>query len=339
MNTHNTELTTTDMQVTALDTVGLDWIAEATKRRAASLNVGHDWTMSTALDDKLVDAFVDNQTSVHTRSKYRRDLDSFTAFVASRAACLRSVGREDVAAFADSLTGAPKSRRERLATVKSFYGWCVKSGALRFNPALTVKLPSAPSAIHERILSPETADAIVNHAKSPRDRALLALLFRSGARVSEVLSLTWHDVRTESNGAVTIRFTRAKQNADAKVVNVSSQVHGQDVAAALAQLRREGQRDSDRVFTSHRAPYGALVASDAWRAVKAAAAAAGVVDDDGVVRISPHWFRHGCASNLVRKGFGVETVCKYLGHASVQTTMQYVHLNKTLDMTSAFTRL
>lgn len=304
----------------------------STTNLLASVNVGHDLKLSKAADDMLVDLFVRCYQSAHTSSKYRRDLDAFTAYVYSLpdVDSIRSVSAVDLQAFADSLTGAPKSRRERLATVRSFYAWCVKSGALRFNPAATLRLPAAATALHERIMTPKQVGDIINATKSARDRALVTFLFRSGVRVSELLRLRWSDVVVNGDGSAVITIVRSKQDSDDHVVNVTPQGHAADMVSALLALRPAGVPDDAVVFRSARAPFGPLVASDVWRIVKAAAKAA------GVDKASPHWLRHACATTIIGGTKDLASSSLYMGHKSMQTTMKYHHLVGPIDMSSAF---
>ena len=298
----------------------------------ATINVGHDVKLSKAADDVLVDTFVGCYESKYTAAKYRRDLESFVTFVRQLpdVDSVRGVSALYLHGFAESVTGAPRSRRERLATVRSFYAWCVKAGALRFNPAATLRLPAAATALHERILSPDKVARIIDATTSARDRALVTFMFRSGARVSEVVGLKWSDIVVNGDGSAVITIVRAKQDNDAKVTAVTPQLHAADMVSALLALRPEGATDDGLVFRSARAPHGPLVASDAWRIVKAAAVAA------GLDKVSPHWLRHACATAIISRTKDLASSSLYMGHKSMQTTMKYHHLVGPIDMSSAF---
>ena len=150
-----------------------------------------------------------------------------------------------------------------------------------------------------------------------RDRALLELLYATGARVSEVLALNVDDASALEHGAGVLTVT-GKGNKQ-RLVPVGS--HAQDALQAyLVRVRPSfATGKSHALFLNTRG--GALSRQSAWTAIKQAAERAGVHKD-----ISPHTLRHSFATHLLEGGADVRTVQELLGHASVTTTQIYTHV-------------
>ena len=295
-------------------------------------NVGTEYRASE--DQQLVAMFLAGRAAATTR-KYERDLQSFFQFTGERS--YRSVNLETLQQWSASLSGAPKSVRERIATVRSFFAWSTKLGALRLNPAAMLSVPKVRETLHERLLTDNERKAILNATNSQRDRVLIAFLFQSGCRVSELVSLRVKDLRFDVDGSVAVILYRQKTN-DTTTQRYSSQ-------STIVQLLREltsGFTADDYVFRSSGVPAtittraaankdGKLDTSAVWRIVRAAAKRAGVQKP-----VSTHWLRHACATRLVQREPNLHNVAQWLGHSSIQTTMRYVHVVGSLDLSHHF---
>jgi integrase/recombinase XerD len=295
-------------------------------------NVGTEYR--SAEDQQLVAMFLAGRAAATTR-KYERDLQSFFQFIGDRS--FRSVNLETLQQWSSSLSGAPKSVRERIATVRSFFAWSTKLGALRLNPAAMLSVPNVREALHERLLTDDERIAILDATLSQRDRMLVAFLFVSGCRVSELVALRVKDLRFDVDGSVAVTLTRQKTN-DTTTQRYSAQ---SSVAQGLRELV-DGCTPDDYVFRSTGVPTtittraaankgGKLDTSAVWRVVRAAAKRAGVQK-----RVSPHWLRHACATRLVQREQNLHSVSQWLGHSSIQTTMRYVHVVGSLDLSHHF---
>ena len=98
----------------------------------------------------------------------------------------------DLQAFADSIAGAPRTRAQVLAAVKSLLTFCAKLGALPFNVGAALRAPNVPDGLAQRIFSEKVK--LIRDAVNGRDHAFLRLAYCSGARVSEVVSIAWRDL-------------------------------------------------------------------------------------------------------------------------------------------------
>ena len=295
-------------------------------------NYGSQYTA--ANDLQLVDMFLHGRTA-NTQRKYARDLAAFFGWLDGRS--YRSVSLLDLQLWSDSLSGAPKSIRERIATVRSFYAWSTQLGIVRLNPAAMLAVPVVREALHERIMTDAERDRLLSAATSTRDRVLLQFLFASGVRVSELVALRVKDLRFRDDGACVVSIYRKKTN------KTTTQVYGSTspIPAALRELV-DGRRAEDAVFRSTGVPAsitsrsqqnvdGPLDPSAVLRIVKAAAKRAGIDKP-----VSTHWLRHSCATRLCEREQNLHNVASWLGHNSINTTQRYVHVLGDLDLSHHF---
>jgi integrase/recombinase XerD len=291
-------------------------------------NIGHYYT---AYEDGAVLTMFLAGRKQATRRKYEGDLQRFVLWLEGRS--LSAVTLQDLQLWANSLTGAPKTVRERISTVRSFFSFAFKLGYLRFNPAELLKLPTVKDGLHERILSEQEWKALRAATCSERDYALVDFLSQSGVRVSELCALQWKDVREGEDGGVLVNIWRQKS----EKATVQKYGAGSRIASLFKKLR-EGRKDEDYVFYSYGVPatikeragqntYGRLDSSAVYRIVRAAAKRAGIEKP-----VSPHWLRHSCATRLASRVKDVAKVAEWLGHSSIASTMRYVHIVEAPDL-------
>ena len=260
--------------------------------------------------------------SRNTLAAYRRDLQDFQRFVARARLSVGSVGADDVVGYVERLRRRglkPSSIARRLSALRGFYRHLAREGGVDRDPTEHVELPR-PARPLPKALSHAVAQALVEapdiaQPRGVRDRALLELLYATGARASECLGLRLEDVNL-SAGYVICAGKGRKQ----RLVPVG--------AEALAWLRaylrdvrpRETRRrDCGRLFVNPRG--GPLSRQSLWAIVRTAAARAGVR-----ARVSPHMLRHSFASHLLEGGADLRAVQVMLGHADIGTTQIYTHL-------------
>src|SRR3954466_10289350 len=149
-------------------------------------------------DRDLVAMWVARSASPGTRRKYRAQAGRFLAFVAKPLALVR-LG--DVQAYLATLEGqAPATRANATAALKSLFSFAQETGYLRFNLGKVLKAPPVKNTLAERILDEAAVHRMLALEPSPRNRALLTLLYGGGLRISEVTGLRWRDL-TERDGA------------------------------------------------------------------------------------------------------------------------------------------
>jgi integrase/recombinase XerD len=285
---------------------------------------------------------VERGLAAHTLAAYRRDLARYQAAMSDRGrAHIGDVTVPDVAAYLAGLRQggdghpplAASSAARAMAAVRGLHAFAAAEGLAGADPASQLpppvparRLPRAMGIAEvERLIAAAApgggpaaprGTAPGSAADGPlqlRDRALLELLYGTGARISEAVGLDVDDV-----GAPTLRL--AGKGGKHRIVPVGSYaaqaldaylVRGRP---ALAAATRRG-RASPAVFLNARG--GRLSRQGAWGVLKAAA------DRAGLTGVSPHTLRHSFATHLLDGGADVRVVQELLGHASVTTTQVY----------------
>jgi integrase/recombinase XerD len=256
--------------------------------------------------------------SPHTRRAYRRVAGDFLATLGPRG--LRAATLGDLQVWAGALPGKASSRAVTLAAVKSLLTFGHRAGYLPVNVGAALPLPKAKDDLAARILDREATFRLLDRAATPRDRALLRLLYAGGLRVSEAVALSWRDLQPrpgagQDSGQVAVYGKGGKT----RVVLLPASFW-RELRALRARLPAAG--DEAPVFVSRLGRR--LEVSAARRAVYAAARRAGLPTGPGGV--SPHWLRHAHATHVMEQGgAGVHLVTATLGHASVATTSKYLH--------------
>jgi len=272
---------------------------------------------------------VERGLAANTLSSYRRDLRRYAEFLTeSGLEDLDEVTEATVSAFLMRLReGDPDhpplsatSAGRTVVAVRGFHRFCVSDGLAASDPAAGVR-PPPPARRLPKALPLADVEAILEAAGSPgtvlalRDRALLEVLYGTGARISEAVGLDVDDLdRVEGTALL-----RGKGGKD-RLVPVGSYA----LAAVEAYLTR-ARPELASVGTSERAGAmflnargGRLSRQSAWTVLVKAADRAGVTRD-----VSPHTLRHSFATHLLEGGADVRVVQELLGHASVTTTQIY----------------
>lgn len=278
----------------------------------------------------LTHLIVERGVSTHTESNYRRDVNRYLTWL-ERAGItdLAAVSALDVEAYvADLRRGvdgtkplATSSVARALVVARGLHKFGVAEGVLPRDVAAEVAPPQQGEQLPDTLSVAEVESLLDSCAGATpvgvRDRALLELLYATGARVSEVLALNVDDASELEHGAGVLTVTgKGKKQ---RLVPVGS--HAQDALQAyLVRVRPSfATGKSHALFLNTRG--GALSRQSAWTAIKQAAERAGVHKD-----ISPHTLRHSFATHLLEGGADVRTVQELLGHASVTTTQIYTHV-------------
>lgn len=267
--------------------------------------------------------------AANTLIAYRRDLESYQDFLHARnVGDLSAVSREDVAQFAGTLVGSPRSVQRRLSSIRSFHRYLVEMGNADTNPAADVKGPQQPRrlpkalGVHQVAALLESVSA--DDTLSLRDRALLEMLYGTGARVSEIVDLALDDV-TGSDGNSPEAIRVIGKGDKERIVPLGSKAREALEAYVVRSrpvLARKARRSTPFLFLGARG--AKLSRQSVWLILRARAEAAGITE-----ALSPHTLRHSCATHLIAGGADIRVVQELLGHQSVQTTQIYTKV--TID--------
>ncbi len=281
--------------------------------------------------DRAMDAYLRHITierglSAHTIAAYRRDLDAYRDWLVSAGIGDTSevtpaiVGRFIAERSAGDPPPAATSLARLQSSVRGWHRFLAREGIESEDPSGRLRPPKAPRRLPkaltidqvERLLGAPSAEEPIGI----RDRALLELLYATGARISEVVTL---DVDDLAHGDV-LRL-RGKGSKE-RIVPIGSFARAA-VDAYLTRVRpglAARGRASARLFLGTRgAP---LSRQSAWLVIRSAAERAQITTD-----VSPHTLRHSFATHLLQGGADVRVVQELLGHASVATTQIYTHVS------------
>ncbi|SFR31525.1 integrase/recombinase XerD [Microbacterium azadirachtae] len=279
-----------------------------------------------ALDAYLRHVTIERGLAEHTLAAYRRDLGGYLAWLGEQGIDdTEAITPDVVAAFAAERASAePPPAASSLArlqsSVRGWHRFLAREGVAVADPSARLRPPKQPRRLPkaltidqvERLLAAPSAEEPIGI----RDRALLELLYATGARVSEAISL---DVDDLAHGDV-LRL-RGKGSKE-RIVPVGSFARAA-VDAYLTRVRpalASSGRASAKLFLGARgAP---LSRQSAWLIIRAAAERAQITAE-----ISPHTLRHSFATHLLQGGADVRVVQELLGHASVATTQIYTHVS------------
>ncbi|MFJ3489131.1 site-specific tyrosine recombinase XerD [Leifsonia aquatica] len=275
-----------------------------------------------------VDAFLRHVTierglSANTVAAYRRDLAVYTAWLDERrVADLREVTSPMVSEFVGHLGTRPESPLTAsslarvLSTVRGFHRFLLEEGRVEQDVAHEVRPPKLPSRLPKAITIDQVAALLAatdgEEVANLRDKALLELLYATGARVSEAVGLNVDDVidadivRLTGKGSkqrIVPLGSYARTAVDAYLVRARPLLSTKGRATPALFLGMRGAR---------------LSRQNAWLIIRAAAERANLP-----VEISPHTLRHSFATHLLAGGADVRVVQELLGHSSVATTQIY----------------
>ncbi|MCP5084193.1 MAG: site-specific tyrosine recombinase XerD [Alphaproteobacteria bacterium] len=269
---------------------------------------------------------VERGAARNTLEAYARDLGDYASFLKQHSLTVSGATSDNIRAYLTSLSDlglAASTAARRLSAIKQFHKFLYSEGLSQQNPAAVIETPRRAQAL-PKVLSEAEVTALLERAQTETEDAkghrrlkavrmlcLLELLYATGMRVSELVSLTRQTVQSDDQ-VLTIRGKGGRE----RLVPLSGAAR-QAIKAYLPEL--EGK--SPWLFPS-RGKQGHLTRQMFAIELKELAAKAGV----GADRVSPHILRHAFASHLLANGADLRAVQQMLGHADISTTQIYTHV-------------
>lgn len=290
-------------------------------------------------DSALLDQFCDNLwledgLAKNTLSAYRSDLALFAGWLAERGMMLTAVDEQCIKAYLAHLVSRegleqpapqhaqqpkPASQRRLHASLRRFYRFLLAQGKIAHDPLLNIEQPPMPQRFPKTLSEDEVERLLAapdtNRPIGMRDRAMLEMLYASGLRVSELVSLKLFEVNL-NDGVVRIRGKGEK----VRLVPL-----GEVAVEWLVRYQKKArpallkQHNCDEIFVTARG--SALSRQMFWTLIKRYGIRAGIVKP-----ISPHVLRHAFATHLINHGADLRVVQMLLGHADISTTQIYTHV-------------
>lgn len=276
---------------------------------------------------------IERGSSQNTLDSYQRDLRRYIAYLDSRG--ITTVVQVDAGHIAEFLqavrTGddggtalSERSTARVLASVRGAHKFWAMEGLTTHDPAAKISAPKQAETL-PKALSVEEITRLLETPNSAtafglRDRALLELLYASGARISEAISLDVDDIHAVTDATDSLVLLRVTGKGDKqRMVPLGSYAQravADYLTAGRPALAQHAKKSSPALFLNKLG--GRLSRQSAWTVLQKTAADAGIT-----VEVSPHTLRHSCATHLLEGGADIRTVQELLGHASVTTTQIY----------------
>lgn len=284
--------------------------------------------MSREANHKLGRAYIrhlktERDVSVHTLSNYQRDLDRYLEWLDAKAlGDVTATDIEDHLVFLrKDLNLAASSAARALAAIRGLHSFAHADGRLPFDVAADVPTPSQGSSI-PKALSLAQVEALLNAVPAGdgasqiniRDRALLEMLYSTGARITELLDLDVDDLDREQR-MLLVRGKGGKERI-VPLGRPALEAVERYLVRARPSLNKKG---SPALFLNNR---GARLGRQSGFKIVAQAA-----DAAGLQHVSPHSLRHSFATHLLEGGADIRVVQELLGHASVATTQIYTKVS------------
>jgi integrase/recombinase XerD len=275
-------------------------------------------------DSALIERFCDGLwlergLSENTLSAYRSDLQSLAVWLRAKDSDIEHAARHELLAYLQQRVEAgakPRSSARLLSSIRRFYRYLLRERLIAEDPSSRIDAPKLGRPLPKTLTEEEVEQLLdAPDTATPmglRDRAMLELLYASGLRVSELVSLTVAQVNFQQ-GLVKVMGKGSKE----RLVPL-----GEEALDWLQRFMSKGRgvllggKRSDALFPSKR---GAAMSRQAfWQLIKRYAVGAGISKP-----LSPHTLRHAFATHLLNHGADLRVVQMLLGHSSLSTTQIY----------------
>ncbi len=278
--------------------------------------------------DPSIDHFIDTiwaqkGLATLTLSAYQQDLKQFSVWLLTSNIKLKRAKQIDLQSYlAFRFEGglSARSNARMLSTLKQYYRHLVRSGDRADNPSALVSTPKIqqllPNTLTEKDVNRLLDTPDIDSSFGLRDRCMLEVMYSSGLRVSELVSLAVNQINVNLG---LVRLT-GKGNKERVIPVGEEALHW--IALYLKQARPmlvSSKLSSDALFLSSRG--SAITRQAFWQNIKKHLLVAGIK-----INYSPHSLRHAFATHLLNHGADLRTVQMLLGHSSLSTTQIYTHI-------------
>lgn len=277
--------------------------------------------MQQIIDDFIIKLHNEKNTSENTEVSYKRDIVKMTKYLKDQNIDSYSEVNEEslinYILYLKELGRKPTTITRTIVSIKAFFGYVVELGLLDNNPANNLVAPKVEKKVPQ-FLSLSDVDALLNapNGKNPkelRDKAMLELLYATGIRVTEIITLRIDDLNLDMECIVC--HTRNKD----RIVPFGSAAK-KALVAYLKNGREEltnGTSDNKVLFPN--CSGSTMSRQGFWKLIKHYGQKAGITAE-----ITPHTLRHTFATHLIQNGAALKSVQMMLGHSDISTTHMYL---------------
>ena len=288
--------------------------------------------------EQRIDAFLhymsaERGSSKNTIDAYRNDLTRFAEFTGTQGdngphPTLQALDRDLITAYIFWLRGprdraySPATVARKVAAVKSFCAFLLDHGEITANPTASIDSPRAPKPVPKPMTTSDVDALLRQPAKHPtpeaiRDAAMLELMYATGMRVTELVSLNIDSIHLDPSPAYVRCLGKGAKERSIPVYEQAVTAIERYLNESRAVLLKD--RPQSALFVNRRGER--LTRQGFWLILKNYAKAAGIE-----THVTPHTLRHSFATHMLRGGASVRDVQELLGHANVSTTQIYTQL-------------
>ena len=262
--------------------------------------------------------------SANTVASYMRDIRQFSAYLSEvEELPAESCDRDCICRYVQHLTNqgkSPATISRTIASLKSFYRFCVDSGLLAENPVHNIPQPKAEKKLPQ-ILTGREVELLLEQpkcvdVKGYRDKAMLELLYATGMRVSEMIALNVSDVSLVGS------FVKCENNDKFRIIPIYPAAV-KALSAYLTDIRPKMVSDSSETALFVNLSGERMTRQGFWKIIKHYQETAQIDKD-----ITPHTLRHSFAAHLLENGADLHSLQEMLGHSDISSTQIYTQVIK-----------
>jgi len=280
--------------------------------------------MEELLQDFIYYLTVEKGLSQNTLDCYKRDISSYLKFLKEKNREVKNADRQVIAEYLQYMRSkghADSTVSRNMASLRSFYQFLMEDNILSDNPTFQVESPRIEKKL-PRVLSTDEVDRLLAQPSSNgiigvRDKAMLELLYASGIRVSELVSLEVTDFNPE------VGFLRCRGKGKKERIVPIGSVAVDRVQEYLYRCRGKLAREETEKALFVNQHGKRLTRQGFWKILKKYARKARITGE-----ITPHTLRHSFATHLLENGADLRSVQEMLGHSDISTTQVYTQITR-----------
>ena len=264
----------------------------------------------------------EKKASYNTQISYERDLKKLTEYLLQQGITkvqeVSETSLNSYVLFLEKQGKAASTVSRYIASFKGFFEYCLKQGIISNDPAERLKPPKVEKKFPQILTISETQRLMdgpdLQSDKGIRDRAMLELLYATGIRVSELISLKTEDMN------LVMEYVVCHEKSKDRIIPFGGEAKTA-LINYLEKTRKQMIGDAESEYLFVNCSGKPMSRQGFWKLIKYYAEKAGIEKE-----ITPHTFRHSFAAHLLENGADVQSVQKMMGHADVSTTQMYVEM-------------
>lgn len=292
--------------------------------------------MQELLNQFLEVIYIENGASNNTIDSYKNDLQNFRDFIKSQSMKLTEVKETNVRNFIQTLTKRSLSNRtiaRKISALRHFFLFLYEEKIISSNPTLNIDMPKMSHTVPKVFSENELATLLTQcykdtSANGIRNTAMIEILYASGMRVSELISLKTQQIQIQQNNKTVLPYIMIKGKGDKERIVALNQKSIDALQSYLKVIKAFSKTPNNIwLFPSKTSTEGHITRQYFAKILKKLSSEANISPD----KISPHKIRHSFATHLLNNGADLRTIQELLGHKDISTTQIYTHVaNKKL---------